>query len=509
MSKRFTSTVAGASILLTSVGLLSRGLGLIRESVFANYFGLSPEYDLYLVSVVLPMTINTVVIFLGQNFFIPIYHQKKTVSENNAKEFLTYSFILFIVSGLIVFSVLFMSSTWFLKHYISGNLDINSLEQAVIIFKIYISTIPLSAGFSILAAYLQAEYNFIYPSVSILILNITVIVLTVLFTKYLGILVIPAAYLSGILIQFIFLFTRSRFRFKINSLIRTSWIREYLKSIKSSFILIILIEAVGQAYLITDRYFFHQVDPGGIAALNYSMILFNLPISIFSVAFATALFPSLSENYGLNNKAELKSKINQFFCINSFIFIPIAFCYFFWGNDFIKLFFERGKFSSADTLLTFSVLRIYSIGLIFYSAYALINKLFYASQMIRYLLILSIFGLFIKILLNFLLVVPFAQEGLAMSTSITYVFFFVSGSWLIFSILKIHGNKKFYSELILNISNIVFCLVISHLIFSNLNHFPWIYLLQIIFFLTLYLFNAFLIKHDAINIIKNVKNRII
>lgn len=509
MKRKFTSTVAGASILLTGVGLLSRGLGLVRESVFANYFGLSPEYDLYLVSVVLPMTINTVVIFVGQNFFIPIYHQKKTISANKANEFLSYSFILFIFLGLIIFSILFISSTWFLKNYTSGNLDVNSLEQAVTIFKIYISTIPLSAGFSILAAYLQAEYNFLYPSVSVLILNITVIVMTVIFTKYLGILVIPGAYLLGILIQFIFLLYRSKFRFMVNSLVRTNWIREYLNSVKSSFILIILIEAVGQAYLITDRYFFHQVDPGGIAALNYSMILFNLPISIFSVAFATALFPSLSENYGLDNKTELESKINQFFCINSFIFIPIAFSYFFWGNDFIRLFFERGKFSSADTLLTFSLLRIYSVGLIFYSAYALINKLFYASQMIRYLLILSIFGLFIKILLNFLLVGPFSQEGLAMSTSITYAFFFVSGSWLIFSILKISGNKKFYSELLLNISNVVFCLIISFLIFRKLTDFPWIYLLQIIFFLTLYLFNAFFIQHDAINIFKKVKKRIV
>ena len=53
---KFTSTVAGASILLTSMGLLSRGLGMIREMVFASSFGLGEEFDIYLVGAVLPLT---------------------------------------------------------------------------------------------------------------------------------------------------------------------------------------------------------------------------------------------------------------------------------------------------------------------------------------------------------------------------------------------------------------------------------------------------------------------
>ena len=40
MSKKFTSTIAGASILITGVGLISRGFGFIREVVYANNFGL-------------------------------------------------------------------------------------------------------------------------------------------------------------------------------------------------------------------------------------------------------------------------------------------------------------------------------------------------------------------------------------------------------------------------------------------------------------------------------------
>ena len=59
MNQKFTSTIAGASIFISIVGLLSRGLGFIREIIFANNFGLETEFDLYLVGAVLPISINS------------------------------------------------------------------------------------------------------------------------------------------------------------------------------------------------------------------------------------------------------------------------------------------------------------------------------------------------------------------------------------------------------------------------------------------------------------------
>ena len=508
-AKKFTSTVAGASILLTMVGLLSRGLGLVRESLFANYFGLSAEYDLYLVSVVLPMTINTITIFFAQNFFIPIYHQKESEAENDKPEFLTYSFLLFVVSGILISIILLLSGSWFLNFYISSGIDNQSFQQSVTIFRIYVMTIPLNAGFSILAAYFQAEYDFIYPSLAVLILNTTVITLTIIFNKVLDILVIPVSYFIGIFLELVFLIVKSGFRIRIKMGSVGSRMLKYLNLVKSSFLFIIIIEGIGQIYLISDRYFFDQVASGGIAALNYGMILFNLPVSIFSVAFATAMFPGLSENFSIQNSKELENKSKQYFSICSFLFVPIAFCFIFWGLDFIKLFFERGRFDASDSIMTFKVLRVYSLGLIFYSGYALINKLFYASQLIKYLLGLSLIGLLLKIILNFILVVPFAQNGLALSTAVTYTFFFVSGAWLIFRLLKLRVVSVFYKELLFGGVNVTLSAVITYIIFLDITKFKWMSIVQILTFSVLYLFNSSIIDHKAIVILKNVRKKII
>jgi len=107
MKQNFTSTIAGASIFITAVLLIGRGLGLIREVIFANYFGLSAEYDLYLVATVLPITINSIVLYIAQNYFIPNYSSAQKNSEREAINFTGFSIWLFFFGGLIISAILF------------------------------------------------------------------------------------------------------------------------------------------------------------------------------------------------------------------------------------------------------------------------------------------------------------------------------------------------------------------------------------------------------------------
>ena len=79
MAKKFTSTIVGASIFISILMLLGRGFGFIREIVYAGYFGIGEQFDLYLVSAVFPITVNTIVYYLGQNYFIPAYNKVITL----------------------------------------------------------------------------------------------------------------------------------------------------------------------------------------------------------------------------------------------------------------------------------------------------------------------------------------------------------------------------------------------------------------------------------------------
>ena len=187
--KKFASTVAGASLIIIFFGLISKGLGFVREIVFAGSFGLSKDFDIYLAGSVLPLVINTGVIYLGQNFFIPSYNKLK--SSNGNSELFFNSFLWIFASGGILLTVLlFIFSNNIINLYlINSSYQIRSV--ALVIFRIFLITVPVNAAISIIIAFLQAEFEFKAPAVSQLWVNFSVIILTLIFSARLNVYIIP------------------------------------------------------------------------------------------------------------------------------------------------------------------------------------------------------------------------------------------------------------------------------------------------------------------------------
>jgi len=506
MSQKFTSTIAGASIFISILGLLSRGLGFIREMIFANNFGLETEFDLYLVGAVLPITINTVLLYIGQNFFIPEFQKINSSNAEAAQKYFKQSFITFVSAGTFISILLFFTGDFIINIYMQSASSA-SREIATHVFNIFLLTIPFSAAVSILSALLQTVYEFKYPAVSLLFLNLSIIVLLLFFTDRFGVYIIPVGYTVGTFLQFGYLLLKSKKFVKLNLLTRIGGFSISKSIFSSSIVIIILIESISQLYSIFDRYFYGEISSGGIASLNYAMIIWFLPVSIFSISLATVVFPTITKAIIESSFDEIEKIYNESISMNTFIFIPMTFIMFFYGDTLIRIFFERGKFVEESTAITFSVLRLYALSLAFYSVYAVFNKIFYSIGKANLLLVITISGLLLKLSLNFVLV-DLQQDGLALSTSISFIFFFFASYLVLNAKLKIKDRFLFIKDFIIHLINCVFCLI-SIKIVSDIYWDNSIFgkVLTIGFFILLYLFNLILIKHNALVISNRVIKR--
>src|ERR1035437_5239715 len=111
--KKVNISIAGASIILSGFSVLSKGVGFIRETVYARNFGLSPDFDSFSQCSALPTFINTSVLFLGQHYFIPAYNKLNNPSESKGDLFLNYTFWLFIFGGISLSLILLLLSKLF------------------------------------------------------------------------------------------------------------------------------------------------------------------------------------------------------------------------------------------------------------------------------------------------------------------------------------------------------------------------------------------------------------
>ena len=503
MNKKFTSTLAGAFIFITILNLFSRGLGFFREVLFANYFGLGIDFDIYLVGAVFPIVLNTVILYLGLNYFIPTFNRIKVSGNSSTENFFKLALFIFTVSGILLSILLFIFSEVIVQHYLNTN-DSLILEKALSIFRILLITVPLTCAISIITAFEHAKYQFKYPALSRLFLNFTMIPILLLFTDQFGIYTIPIGFVLGTFFQLLYLIFKSKIRgVKIKFLVAN--IGEIGKYFDLTIFSVLLIEIIGQIYVIADRYFFGSVNEGGISALNYGLNIFVLPISIVSIALATVIFPKFSESISRGEYADLGAKISSAVRVNLLIFIPVAFLFFLFGDTIIKILFERGKFTPGDTEITFSVLKIYSLSLVFYSIYSILNKVLYAAKLVNALLLISTIGIVIKIVLNFILVTEYQQNGLAIATSISFVFYFISSAVLIYVKFGLQNKLILGKEMIFYIFNGLISYFVVFILSKSLDvTFSHNQIIQLIIFCILFYMNLLIVKHNSIFLLKTM-----
>lgn len=504
MTRKFTSTVAGASLLIATIGLLGRGIGFIREVVFASYFGIGKDFDIYLVGAVLPVTIGTILLYTGQNYFIPSYNNYK---QNDARGFVSRSFITFLFFGFVIAFLLFVAAKPIINLYM-GDSPAPAKEIAYYVYVVFLITIPLSAGTSILSAYFQSILEFRYPTFSRIFLSLSTIIFVLLLGRQVGVFIIAIGYLTGSLLQFLFLLIKAKLKISSSIINFFKNKTEFRSVLGFSMLSIILIEAISQLYILFDRYFYNQVNSGGIAALNYAQTLFAFPIGILSFALATAIFPRLSKAVKEKANGSIKSLFREAILVILFLFTPITFIFIFFPGEVVSLIYERGNFNAGSTLYTASALKYFSYSLIFYAAYAVINKIFYSTGLIKTLLIITVTGSLLKILLNYLLVESMQHNGLALGTTISFLFLFISCFVVLNFKLKLKITSVFVSNLFIMIANSFISFLIVQILFDifSIRNLA-MDMLRIIIFILIFVVNIILINHPSIKIFLNVYER--
>jgi putative peptidoglycan lipid II flippase len=92
------------------------------------------------------------------------------------------------------------------------------------------------------------------------------------------------------------------------------------------------------------------------------------------------------------------------------------------SEPIVRVIFEHGEFTAADTLATAAALRFYALGLLAYSVVRIVSPVFYALGRNRTPVLVSVITVLINAGLNIALVRVLGYRGLALGTSIAALF---------------------------------------------------------------------------------------
>jgi putative peptidoglycan lipid II flippase len=167
------------------------------------------------------------------------------------------------------------------------------------------------------------------------------------------------------------------------------------------------------------------VANGPVSWLSYAFRFMQFPIGVFGVAIASATLPALSRNSAQLDYGEFRQTLAHALVLVFLLCVPSAIGLAVLGRPIVALIFEHGQFTAFDTAQTGNALAAYSVGLAGYAAVKVLSPAFYALGDARTPMLISLGSIAVNYGMNGLLVGRFGHVGLAFSTSTVALINFV------------------------------------------------------------------------------------
>jgi putative peptidoglycan lipid II flippase len=399
--------------------LISRVLGLVRDMLFAREFGSSPEYDAYLVAVLLPFFLRKIFAEGAlASAFVPAYNKRAMKGLTNGHKFANSILTVFIpvLLALIIFSVYFMPQ---ILGLVAPGLEPGVEGLSVFLGRMIFPFILFISMWAIYAGMLNSNDIYFTPALSPAVHNILVIIGVLLAPLFDPPILGPAIFfMIGGVAQWLIVVFGSR---KIGFRFKPGYDKEDLKDFMPVFLSSFAALSVTQINSIVDTNVVSGLGAGSVSLLQYANRLFQLPLGVFAISVSTVALSQLSKN----NREEFRKNLAEGIERMILFVLPATIGLFIMRIDIIRLLFQGGEFGAYDTNMTAEILRGYVLGLPFYSLYSLFMRAEYAMKRPRIVFIASCISVAVNIGLDITLSQTMGPLGIALATAIAGISGFI------------------------------------------------------------------------------------
>ena len=173
---------------------------------------------------------------------------------------------------------------------------------------------------------------------------------------------------------------------------------------------------------LTFEFFGHLIEyplrRGCVSHLNVAQRLYQMPLGVFAISLATAIFPVMSADAVRKDFDSLRKTISRGMRGVIFIALPATLGLILVGKPLVSALFEHGEFVAEDALATRMTLIFYALGLSGFFAQQILTRAFYSLHESRVPARSALIAVVINLILNLTLIWPLGTRGLALSTAI-------------------------------------------------------------------------------------------
>jgi putative peptidoglycan lipid II flippase len=408
---------------ISSMTMLSRITGLLRDSLFARAFGQSDYTDAFNVAFRIPNLLRR--LFAEGAFsqaFVPILSEYKNQHGAMATKTLVDHVANSLVWATVITSVVGIIGSPLLLVAIATGLQRNpdAFDASVLMTRVMFPYIACMSFVALASGVLNTWREFRIPAFTPVLLNLASIFGAVVLVHYFQTPIYAmavATFIGGLLQVGIQIPAMVRIgmlpRLSINPLagLRDPGVRRILRKMGPAVFAV----SAAQISLLINTNIASNLGEGAISALQYADRLMEFPTALLGVALGTVLLPSLSKANLEGDTLEYSDLLNWGLRLTFLLALPAAVGLGVMAEPMIAALFNYGKFTAADIVRSAGPLMAYSAGLVGIILVKTLAPAFYARQDIRTPVRIAVAVLFATQAMNVVFVPFLGVAGLALS----------------------------------------------------------------------------------------------
>jgi putative peptidoglycan lipid II flippase len=398
------------------VTLILKVIAFYKEMLIAGTFGLSELLDTFLIAILVPSFVQSVFLNSITSIFIPNYILEQKEGGNISS---LQSVILLITISISLFTVIiaYLSTDFFLEVLYPGHTT-TYYELIKNQLFIILPCLFLWGIISVFQGLLEISDKFFLSTISAIFPLGTMIFFLFFLKDAFGAMVLAYGTLLGSILSFVyFLIVLNKFnilklgRPKFNENTKFM-IRQLPPKMFSSFF------SAMNNYV--DQFFAATLVIGSISALSYGTKLPAFGITIVITAIGNVILPHFSKLVNENLLGAYQQLFKTLKWVVSLTGLVVIISILM-SDYIIQLLFERGEFTANDTLKVALIQKITLIHVPFYLSTLIIVRFLTSINKNKFMAWISLFNLFVNVIMNMILVKYFEVYGLALSTTIVLI----------------------------------------------------------------------------------------
>jgi len=403
--------------IVSGMTLVSRVLGLVRDIVFARYFGATIVMDAFIVANRIPNMLRR---FFAEGAFsqgfVPVMAQYRARNDHAQARQLVDAVAGTLGLGLFVITLIGVVAAPLLVLMVApgfvgddGRFDLASaMTRFTFPYLFFVSLTAFAGGI------LNTYGRFAAPAFTPVILNVVLIASAMWLSPHLaepGMALAYGVLLAGI-VQLAF---QIPFLAKIHAIPRPRWRphHEGVRRIGKLMVPAVFGSSVAQVNVLVGGIIASMLGVGKVSLLYYSDRLMEFPLGLFSIALATVTLPHLSRQHAAASVQGFSHTVDWSMKLVFLIATPAAVGLVVLSEPLVATIFYGGEFSAFDVQMTALSLQAFSLGLIGFSVVKILAPAYFAREDTKTPVKVGLVALAVNLVLSVLLAWALTRAGYA------------------------------------------------------------------------------------------------